>query len=195
MEKNKRKKSTGENLGAEENWKLVDNKQNSSQDLSPRDRKNFPEYHILTVCHVINIKDAINFDLGFPNIDSIPDDLLRGKIPITSEYQYSIRDRETLEQGELIKSKCYRVRLKGISDASRSVGKRVSKSPAIKNLKKKAKSEIISMNLDTGGIFLCKIYEIDPYNRLIVEIFHPVTGLSITEFLITKYSEIYTNFS
>lgn len=148
---------------------------------------------MLTLGQVINIHDAINFDFGFPELRVIPEHLTNNVKLTTTNYSYTIVDRETLKEGEVIKDVAYRTRLKGISESQKLTNKEKF-SADVKTVKKRAKNDIIAINRETGGIFLCKVYRIDIYNRLLVELFHPVTGISITEMLLEKYPEIYCAF-
>ncbi len=161
--------------------------------MENKKNKSFERISISTKCHVINIQDATNFDLGFPDLKVIPSWLIGNKKLITSNYSYIVRDRISLIENDPIEGIAFRVRLKGINEVSRSQGKR-KLSIKSKNTKRNAKNELISINRDVGGIFYCNIYKADTFNRLLVELFHPVEGYSIVEMLLKEYPDIYCKF-
>jgi hypothetical protein len=56
-----------------------------------------------------------------------------------------------------------------------------------RKLRKSARSLVVKTCKDVGFFFICKIYKLDSYNRLLVDLYHPVTGESIVDKLFEKY--------
>lgn len=152
--------------------------------------KKYQRKKIFTTCFMVNIQDAINYDIGFINFEEIKNSWIStNQNIITSTYTYSMVDRETLHESELIEGVAYRARLQGIISSETYRGKKYENIQ-----KKRAKRMIIDVNKDTGGIFLCCISSVDKHNRILIDLYHPVTGMSMCDLILEKYGDIYKKF-
>ena len=118
------------------------------------------------LCYVVNIKDPLNIDIDLK--DNI-------KSPIYEEYVYE-------ENGIRKSGKVYRCRIRGI---------------VLKNNKKnnndifyKAYIEIMRIIDRSNGWIICEIFDIDKLNRVLVDLYDPVSGDKINDiFLKYPYNE------
>lgn len=149
--------------------------------------------NFFAMCFMVNIQDAINFDIGFINSEEIKNSWIPQNLDlITSTYTYSVIDRDTLTESEPIESYAYRSRLRGII-STRSPGIVIrTKRESIQE--KRAKRVLIDINKDTGGIFLCHVHGVDKHNRILIDLYHPVTGESMCDKILEKYADIYKKF-
>lgn len=126
-----------------------------------------------TWCYVTNVKNPVNLDICFPDLEDPP--------PYFSHAKYKENSYVTYSPDDFLRSqpkpiRLYRCRLKGIMFIS----------PCADIDIKLCKFSLIKMCKMTGCIFRCRIYGIDNYGRLWAELFDPVTNASLQEKLLRK---------
>jgi len=109
---------------------------------------------------------------------------------VKTEYECANIDPETLECGPVEKRTAYRARLKGIySLCKREKGRGKEKAEH-----RRARDAIDQWRKLTSGNFICSLGEVDSYDRILVEIFDPVTGESVNEFLLKNYPLLFQTY-
>lgn len=152
----------------------------------------------IILCCAVNIQDAINYDLSFPLSEEgePPGVNVKNHSLHTTKYTYTIRDNQTLIESEVKTGVTYRARLKGIIEKYQydPVTDKRYLSKELISLKRKAKEWLIEINRDLWSIFVCKIYNVDIYNRILVDLINPLSGEMISEQLIKLFPELYSIF-
>ena len=133
------------------------------------------------LCHVLQVKDSVNYDVHFLS-DKFPHS--RYKNVTSSECVYSMMDAKTFKLGPRKFGKVYRVRLRGIVVAN-------GKCRAPSALARKAGASIDRWVNRCGGILLAKVHQSDHYNRMMIELFDPITKSSFTKVLLETYPTVY----
>jgi len=137
--------------------------------------------------HVLNVYDPLNFDIGLWS----PDYVAGKKTTHYELYTYCYIDtiQELLDFDEkgvdFIQGKSYRCHLKDIRFKNNA---RLHPDYGI------AKKMLIQWTDFTNGWVLHKIYNIDIYDRLIVELFDPYTTQSFKDYLLTNFPSIFCSY-
>lgn len=147
------------------------------------DRRYVRLEEITTTGYVANVKNCVNMDI---DLNLSPEQEERYQNCIINYYQYSMINPATLDEGPVMQGRTYRVRLKGIATAS---NKQLGKSSKVKNQMSLAVQAINHIKMLTSGHFICVVSDIEVYNRILVELFDPVTGQSINQLILSKFSE------
>lgn len=162
--------------------------------------RGFEDLHLI---HMVQIKDPTNFDLHFlqnPHIDDICQNA------ISTEYTYQIMNRDNFETGSSVIGKAFRARLSGIvaQDFTPCLGKERTKKNGFnikRNRDKDSKSlfmtaayQIIRWNYINNGIWACAVNGIDVHGRVLVDLFDPVTLISVKDYLMEIYGKIYMKY-
>lgn len=163
--------------------------------------ESFPPIYL---CHVIKMKDPINYDIHFLVKDPMES---RKDMLISTVYSYNVIDSATFEKSPVIHGRCYRARLAGII----SIDSPTILFPTFKHitgdhLKKKrtfrerwrfneANFQMVRWCYITGNIFGCIIRGIDIHRRLIVDLIDVVTGINVREYLLDMFSDVYKTYS
>jgi len=145
--------------------------------------------------HLVQLKDPVNYDIHFmaaPELD------YRYRGAISNEYAYQTYDRKTLTESAVKVGTVYRSRLSGIvvrdeRDLPSSIEREEFIAKKTKLIQEVLGQIIRWVNM-TGGIFLCEASSIDIYDRVLVRLYDPVTGLSINDYLLINYPEIFVSY-
>lgn len=134
--------------------------------------------------YVVNVYDPVNYDIDIhfdENTKKIYDNIFK------SYYTSLSLDSEKLEDRLPQQRASYRCRIKGIS-MDRTGNKELLVKQATNVINKK----IFLFN----GWVDCYVSDIDFYNRILVELFDPLTGESLTHELFNtpKYSDIFSTY-
>jgi len=123
--------------------------------------------------YTVNVHDAINFDI---DLFLTSQHRTQFRHVITNEYQY----KEESSSEEIKTGKVYRCRLKGIKVSDHNSRKSKSQMHA-------ATRDVRHATDRSNGWVICIIYDVDVYNRLLVDILDPKTQESLKEFLLSDY--------
>lgn len=134
------------------------------------------------MCCVVFIKNTLNFDAGFP-FDPKIEECMGGSGKTIKYIRY---DNETLEKSSEKQFKSYRMRLSGITDVNKNFKSRIWDKRV-----KESKYEFISWNRRTGGIYICEYVGMDRYNRLLINLIDPITGVNVADHMIEKFGGCY----
>lgn len=134
-----------------------------------------------TQCIVVNLVNAVNIDV----ILNLTEEQKRiyGSV-ISKDISYKIIDPVSLTEGETINTLAYRARLGGIAVPNK--GQVMMK----KKLMSIATAQLRSYIMKTNGLFRCKISDIDVYHRVLIELYDPLTGSSLNEYILKKFHHI-----
>jgi hypothetical protein len=139
------------------------------------------------LCLVYNVHNPLNYDVAFPSllIDEKP---TSGAI-VHRVSSYSIYDKETHEFSDPKPVNIYKLRLSGlIKRKSETTRQDIL-------LDGQTKHKLIQWNNRTGGVFFIRINGLDKYGRIEGELFDPVSGQSLTDWLIASYPQIYRRYA
>lgn len=120
--------------------------------------------------YILNIYDAINFDIGLEDIS------FRGVL--SEKYTYKQDGREFLGIS-------YRCRLKGLEYK-----------PNVRySLEyKQSKMDVVKLIDRLNGWMICRWFSVDTYKRLIVQLTNPVTDELLTNYLLDTYPSIFQRY-
>jgi hypothetical protein len=104
---------------------------------------------------------------------------------ITNHYIYRVVDLDTLTLGPELQGTTYRCRVKGVVV-------RECKSKHARRSLNRALRETMCWIRRTSGYFNCEVSDVDTYNRLLIELFDPVTGQSLTEHMLKTYPWLFS---
>jgi len=127
-----------------------------------------------TVGFIVNVHDQINFDIDLNLNSKIKNRYSR---VIINEYCYTDPSSEGIRRGLT-----YRCRLRGVSLDSKDKYSKMLQESRINILRKIDRQ---------NGWAICTVSDVDIYNRILVDLYDPITGESINEYLLTQYKEIY----
>lgn len=137
--------------------------------------------NIETQCVVVNLVNAVNIDVI---LNLTPEQKRTYGTVITKPISYSVLDPVTLQESEVVHTIAYRARLVGIAVPNK--GHAVLK----KKLMGVATAQLRSYIMKTNGLFRCRISDIDVYHRVLIELFDPLTGSSLNEYILNKFHQI-----
>jgi hypothetical protein len=132
---------------------------------------------ILTTCFVLNTDNCLVFQADV----ALSPTSLKGYKLTPIPYRYVTVDPDTLEESEPIDSLCYSCRLWGVAASNSPL------SPRSRNINA-ASIELLSLTLLTSGTFNCHWHGIDSDNNLVLDLINPLTGITMSDHYITKYS-------
>lgn len=130
--------------------------------------------------NILNIYDSLNFDVGFESdiaLDTVNHE--------PYEYKTAVSVPDIIENDTnlpIVAGKSYRCHLKDLRFRANA---KCHHDYAI------SKKILIQWSDYSDGHVLCKIHNIDTYNRLIVEIFDPFTMESYKTYLINNFQTIF----
>lgn len=138
------------------------------------------------LCVVVFIKDPLNYDIILPNnrdvVESISD--MNDREYQGKECTICRIDPSTYERMEDEVHDTLRVRLGGIELIN---DKNVKSINAVSFLLRRWNNMCCS-------IFICHMNCIDKYGRIIAELYDPVTGTPISQFLVNSYPDLYRKY-
>lgn len=138
---------------------------------------------------VFNIHNPLNYDVGFPELGE--------KTPLAGAQShkvslYHVYDKEKKTIGPAQQIKLYKVRLCGLikttNNRSLNTTHSTKSEPVFEGF---IKHKLIQWNNRTGGVFYVKIKSLDHYGRIEADLIDPVSGESLSDWLLKKYPEKY----
>jgi hypothetical protein len=132
---------------------------------------------------VFNIQNPLNFDIGFPYTEDFSKHRTLRNAVSEKTGVYREYDKIANAYGETKELPLFKVRLGGIIRKKKDVKKTTDEGIV--------KYNIIQKNNRAGGVFFITITSIDKYGRLEANIIDPVTGESLSEWLIKEYPHLY----
>lgn len=120
--------------------------------------------------YILNIYDAINFDIGLEEIT------FRGIL--CEKYSYKQDHRES-------SGTSYRCRLKGLEYKPN-----VKYSPEYK----KSKMDVVQMIDRLNGWMVCRWFSVDTYKRLIIQLIDPITEENLANYLMDKFPDTFQRY-
>ncbi len=125
---------------------------------------------------VVNTYTALNLDI----------DIMFASKDIAANYKSTASKNYYYEDqnGDTYKSKAYRCRLRGLSLIP---GKKVPSRKVLDKIQKK-------LNEQRDWVLL-KISDIDSYNRILVDIIDPISKVSLNDYIISNFPEIYQKYT
>lgn len=125
--------------------------------------------------YILNIFDSLNFDIGF--IDDIG---IEGATSV--EFQYSISNELGVDT-DILTGKSYRCHIKDL---------RFRPNARFHHDFRISKNILIQWSDYSDGNVMCKIHNVDTYNRLIVEVFDPFTLENYKTYLVNNFPTIFS---
>jgi len=147
------------------------------------------------LCHVVQLKDAVNLDIHLIDAESVE---TRYGSAISNRYVYQTVDRRTLRMSEDKEGIVFRARLSGIvirdgRDCPTEHDKNLFEEMKTRTMQEIQHQMIRWLNI-TGNIFKCECGSIDIYNRILVKLYDPVTGLSMNDYLLHNYPGLFMSY-
>lgn len=133
--------------------------------------------------YVINVYDPVNYDI---DIHFDPDTNNKYKDVFKSYYTCISLDSKDTENRLPLQRPAYRCRVKGISMERRDINEKT-----VRNATNDINKKIYLFN----GWVDCYVNDIDYYNRILVELYDPITGESLTDDIFyQKYPELFSQY-